>query len=295
MIPGTRIDIAFHRYGDPGGWPVVLLHGFPFDPHAYDDVAARLAADGADVVVPYLRGYGPSTYREADGFRSGQQAALAHDLAELIAALRLDRPIVAGYDWGGRAACVAALLWPETVSGLVTVGGYNVQDIAAMSGTPAPPDVESRVWYQWYFHSERGRAGLARYRRELTRQLWAEWSPGWAVPDGVFDATAAAFDNPDFVPTVIHSYRHRYGLADGDPAYAASEAAIARTPPIRMPTVVIDPTEDPIMAPDPEEEHAERFTQLVAYRRLPTGHNTPQEDPAAFADAVREVRRATVA
>jgi pimeloyl-ACP methyl ester carboxylesterase len=288
---GTQIEIAYERHGDPGGWPVVLLHGFPYDPRCYDEVAALLVADGADVVVPYLRGYGPTRYRDAEVVRSGQQAALARDLRELVEALGLRGPIVAGFDWGGRAACVAALLWPELVSGLVTVGGYNVHDIATMSTTPDHPAEERRNWYQWYFHSERGRAGLARHRFELTRQLWQEWSPGWTIADGVFEATAASFDNPDFVATVVHSYRHRYGLVPGDPAYEVDEEAIARQPAITVPTIVLDATEDPLDEPRPRSVHAERFPMLVDYRRLATGHNVPQEDPAGFAEAISALHR----
>ncbi|WP_205856601.1 alpha/beta fold hydrolase [Phytoactinopolyspora endophytica] len=290
-VLGSRIEIAYHQHGDPAGWPVVLLHGFPYDPRCYENVADELVADGARVVVPYVRGFGPSIYRSADTLRSGQQAALAHDLHELIDALGLHRPIVAGFDWGGRAACVTAMLWPSSVSGLVTVGGYNVHDISAMAATPDPPAMESRMWYQWYFHSDRGRAGLARYRRELTRQLWTEWSPGWNIPDGAFEATAASFDNPDFVDTVIHSYRHRYGLAAGDPVYEDSETTIAQTPPISVPTIVIDLTEDPVLETKPEAAHAARFTDLVDYRRIATGHNTPQENPVAFAEAIRTLHR----
>jgi pimeloyl-ACP methyl ester carboxylesterase len=288
---GTQIEIAYERDGDPAGWPVVLLHGFPYDPRCYDGVAAMLAADGADVVVPYLRGYGPTRYRDRDVVRSGQQAALARDLRELVEALGLRGPIVAGFDWGGRAACVAALLWPELVSGLVTVGGYNVHDIAAMSTTPDHPAEERRNWYQWYFHSGRGSAGLAHYRFELTRQLWQEWSPGWTIADGVFEATAESFNNPDFVATVVHSYRHRYGLVAGDPAYEGDEQAIARQPAIAVPTIVLDATEDPLDAPRPHSVHAERFPLLVEYRRLATGHNVPQEDPAGFAEAISALHR----
>jgi pimeloyl-ACP methyl ester carboxylesterase len=288
---GTQIEIAYERHGDPAGWPVLLLHGFPYDPRCYDGVAALLVADGADVVVPYLRGYGPTRYRDTDVVRSGQQAALARDLRELIEALGLHGPIAAGFDWGGRAACVAALLWPELVSGLVTVGGYNVHDIATMSTTPDHPAEERRNWYQWYFHSERGRAGLARHWFELTRQLWQEWSPGWTIADGVFEATAASFDNPDFVATVVHSYRHRYGLVPGDPTYEVDEQAIARQPAITVPTIVLDATRDPLDEPRPRSIHAERFPMLVDYRRLATGHNVPQEDPAGFAEAISALHR----
>jgi pimeloyl-ACP methyl ester carboxylesterase len=285
-VLGSAVEIAFERSGDPDGWPVVLLHGFPYDVRGYDDVVGRLTSAGADVVVPYLRGFGPTRYRDETVPRSGQQAALGSDLRELIDALELARPIVAGFDWGGRAACVASALWPHLVGGLVTSGGYNVHDIAAMGVTPDLPGRESRMWYQLYLHSDRGRAGLERYREDLARQLWGEWSPGWDVPDGAFDTTAPSFANPDFVATVVHSYRHRYGLAAGDPAYEDAERSLASRPQITVPTVVVDPTADPLQDARPPAVHAERFPQLVEHRPVATGHNAPQEDPASFASAI---------
>lgn len=290
-VRGTQVEIAFERHGDPHGRPVVLLHGFPYDPRCYDEVAARLAASGADVVVPYLRGSGPTRYLSPETLRSGQQAALAHDLRDLITALGLDRPIVAGFDWGGRAACVASMLRPDLVSGLVTVGGYNVQDIRTMATTPEDPDVERRNWYQWYFHSERGRAGLERNRQALARQLWSEWSPTWQVPSGAFELTAGSFENPDFVATVVHSYRHRYGLVPGDPLHEPSEAIVARQPPITVPTIVLDPTADTLEAPSTAAEHRRFFTDLVEHRLVDVGHDVPQEAPDAFAEAVLALRR----
>lgn len=286
------LDLAFERHGEPEGFPVVLMHGFPYDPRSYREASARLAAHHADVVVPYLRGYGPTRFRSAQTLRSGQQAALASDLRDLIDGLGLRRPIVAGFDWGGRAACLTAMLWPEKVSGLVSVGGYNVHDVAAMSTVPEPPALEARNWYQWYFQNDRGRAGLQRYRRELALQLWREWSPGWGFDEGTFEASAASFDNPDFVDVVVHSYRVRYGLTPGDPAYDRLEAAVAPQPPITVPTVVIDPTEDPIMPALSREEHAAHFTRLTDYRRTPVGHNTPAEDPASLVAAILELQGA---
>lgn len=280
------LDVAVERYGDPGGRPVVLLHGFPYDTRSYDDVARLLADAGRDVVVPYLRGFGPTRFIEPSTMRSGEQAALAHDLRELIGALGLREPIVAGYDWGGRAACAVAALWPELVSGLVSATGYLIQDIDAATRTPAPPHLEKRYWYQYYLHSERGRAGLSEYRAEIAQTLWTDWSPTWRFGDSEFAATAKSFDNPDFVDVVVHSYRHRYGLEPGDPAYAQTQDALAAQPSIDVPTIVIDPTEDTVAGLYGARNHGAKFTDLRDVRQVDSGHNPPQELPGQFADAI---------
>jgi pimeloyl-ACP methyl ester carboxylesterase len=285
VVRAGVLDVAFERHGQSDGWPVVLLHGFPYDIRCYDDVAAALAEAGAAVVVPYLRGYGGTRFVSADTVRSGQQAALAHDLRELIDALALTAPIVAGYDWGGRAACLVSALWPDRVSGLVSVTGYHVQNIPA-SGNPAPPESERRLWYQYYLHGERGRAGLAAFREDYARLLWREWSPAWPFTDAEFAATATSFSNPDFVDVVVHSYRHRYGLVAGDPAYDQTEKAITAQPDIAVPTVVLDPTEATLSSPKPRAEHERHFTNLVELRTVVAGHNVPQEQPAEFAAAI---------
>jgi pimeloyl-ACP methyl ester carboxylesterase len=238
--------------------------------------------------VPYLRGYGATRFVSSDTMRSGQQAALAHDLLELIDALGLTAPIVAGYDWGGRAACLVAMLWPERVSGLVSVSGYNVQNIPA-SGQPAPPEDERRLWYQYYLHNERGRAGLAAYREDYTRLLWREWSPNWHFTEAEFAATAPSFSNPDFVDVVVHSYRHRYGLVAGDPAYDQTEQAIEAQPVITVPTVIVDPTEETLSSPDSRAEHETHFTNLVELRTVAAGHNPAQEQPADFTAAIQRL------
>ena len=285
------LEVAVERHGGPAGWPVVLLHGFPYDPRCYDDVAPALSDAGAHVVVPYLRGYGPTRFLDPATPRSGQQAALAADLRALIAALGLTAPIVAGFDWGGRAACLAAMLWPREVRALVTVSGYHVQDIAA-AAFPVPPESERRLWYQYYLHGERGRAGLAAHRREFARLLWREWSPDWRFTDDEFDSTAASFDNPDFVDVVVHSYRHRYGLVSGDPAYQGLEDQIGPQPPITVPTVVIDPQRDGLVPAAPvRAAHAQHFPALLDVRSVQAGHNVPQEAPTAFADAVLHAHR----
>lgn len=289
VVRADVLNVALERHGVVGGPPVVLLHGFPYDPRAYDEVVGPLADRGLDVIVPYLRGYGPTRFADAGTPRSGQQAALAHDLRALIDALDLAPPVVVGYDWGGRAACLVAMLWPERVAGLVTVDGYNVQDLA-MSGQPAPPASERRLWYQYYLHSERGRAGLAAHREEFARLLWSEWSPGWEFGDATFATSAQSFHNPDFVEVVVHSYRHRFGLVAGDPAYAQTEQAIGRQPAIEVPTVILDPTRDGLGPPDSIEAHRTHFTQIAGHVCVPTGHNLPQEAPAAVLDAVIGLR-----
>src|SRR2546425_793515 len=204
------LSVAYLEAGAPGGSPVVLLHGFPYDVHAYDEVAPILASSGCRVLTPYLRGFGPTHFRSAQTPRSGQQAALGSDLLALVDALAIDRAVLAGYDWGGRAACIVAALWPQRVLGLVSGNGYNIQDIPG-SAKPAAAEQEHRLWYQYYFHTERGRAGLHANRRELCRLLWRLWSPNWEFAYANYDRTAASFDNPDFVGVVIHSYRHRFG------------------------------------------------------------------------------------
>jgi pimeloyl-ACP methyl ester carboxylesterase len=288
VVRAGVLDVAFERHGNANGWPVVLLHGFPYDIRGYDRVAAALADAGADVVVPYLRGYGATRFVSSDTMRSGQQAALAHDLLELIDALGLTAPIVVGYDWGGRAACLVAMLWPERVSGLVSVSGYNVQNIPA-SGQPAPPEDERRLWYQYYLHNERGRAGLAAYREDYTRLLWREWSPNWHFTEAEFAVTAPSFSNPDFVDVVVHSYRHRYGLVAGDPAYDQTEQAIEAQPVITVPTVIVDPTKETLYSPEPRAEHETHFTNLVELRTVAAGHNPAQEQPADFAAAIQRL------
>ncbi len=283
------LDVAHERHGTRGGPPVVLLHGFPYDVRAYDEVVASLVVRRADVVVPYLRGYGPTRFVDASTIRSGQQAALAHDLLALLDALDLGPAVLAGYDWGGRAACLVSMLWPKRVAGLVTADGYNVQDIA-VSGVPAQPQTERALWYQYYLGAERGRAGLSAHRADFARLLWREWSPTWTFTDATFAATAPSFDNPDFVDVVVHSYRHRYGLVPGDPAYQASEDVVATQPVIDVPTIILDATRDGLGEPSSRDEHDRHFSRIVANPRLPVGHNVPQEAPGQFADAVSWLR-----
>ena len=290
-VRAGALEVGYERSGNPSGWPVVLLHGFPYDVRCFDRVAVVLADAGADVVVPYLRGYGSTTFAEASTLRSGQQAALAHDLLALIEALDLRKPVVAGFDWGGRAACLVAALWPEKVAGLVTVNGYNVQNIAA-ANVPATPEVERSFWYQYYLHGERGRQGLSAHRADFARLLWRDWSPTWRHSDAEFQATAGSFDNPDFVDVVVHSYRHRFGLVPGNAAYEDTEKLIAEQPPITVPTIVIDSIHDAVTPPTSLAAHAAHFTKLIDYRQVASGHNPPQENPDEFADAVLALHQA---
>ena len=284
------LEIAYEESGPMDGRPIVLLHGFPDDVRAYDGVAPPLAAAGWRVLVPYLRGYGPTRFLDPRTPRSGQQAVLGQDLKDFLDALGLERAALAGYDWGGRAACIVAALWPERVISLVSIGGYNIQNIAR-SGEPAAPDREYRLWYQWYFHTERGRAGLAANRRALCRLLWQLWSPNWRFDEATSERTAASFDNPDFVEVVIQSYRHRYGPAPGDPALQPIEDRLAAQPPITVPTIVLHGACDGVSPPQSSESHGRFFTG--PYRRCVVpiaGHFLPQEAPSALVDALNELR-----
>jgi pimeloyl-ACP methyl ester carboxylesterase len=248
-----------------------------------------LAAAGCRVIVPYLRGYGPTTFLSNATLRSGQQAALGKDLLDLIDALGLPRVTLAGYDWGGRAACIVAALWPQRVQGLVSCGGYNIQDIAA-SVWPAAPEKEHQLWYQYYFHTERGRAGLRANRRELCRLLWRLWSPNWQFDNATFERTAISFDNADFLDVVIHSYRHRFGYVPGDPALDEIEQRLASRPPIKVPTIVLEGIASGFGPPEAADPDARFFTGPYQRRLLPMiGHNIPQEAPQVTRDAVLEL------
>lgn len=286
-VDTPAVEIAYAAHGPAAGIPVILLHGFPDDIHAWEDVVPGLAAAGYRVLVPYLRGYGPTRLKAA--MRSGQQGALGADLLAFMDALGIGRAVLAGYDWGGRAACIVAALWPERVQGLVSATGYNIQDIAG-SLRPGPAEDELRLWYQWYLHGERGRAGLAADRRGFCRLLWRMWSPNWAFSEARFARTAASFDTPDFVDVVVHSYRHRYGLVAGDPAYDAIEAALAGQPAIAVPTINLYGEVDGVRPATAADPAAARFTG--PYRRIViprAGHFLPQEAPEAYVAAIREL------
>ena len=288
-IAAGALDIAYYEAGPADGAAVILLHGFPYDIHAYVDVAPQLAARGCRVLVPYLRGYGATRFRDPATPRSGEQAAIGADLIALMDALAVKRAVLAGYDWGGRAACVVAALWPDRCAGLVSVNGYLIQDIARAM-VPARPEREVALWYQYYFQIERGRAGLASDRRGIARILWQQWSPNWRFDDATLERTVAAHDNPDYVDVVIHSYRHRYGLADGDPRYADIERRLAAQPVIAVPAITLDGDADGVVAATDGTAQAAKFSGRRVHRVIPhAGHNLPQEEPEAFAAAVLEL------
>ena len=284
------LNIAYYEAGPVDGPVAVLLHGFPYDIHAYVDVAPILAGQGCRVIVPYLRGYGPTRFLDPATFRSGEQAAIGADLMALMDALSIPRAVFAGSDWGGRAACVGAALWPERCIGPVSVNSYQIQDIANAL-KPADVTREVALWYQWYFQIERGRAGLAADRRAITRTLWRQWSPNWSFDEACLERTSVAHDNPDYVDIVIHSYRHRYGLVEGDPRYAEIQRRLAGLPPITVPAITLDGEDDGVAPATDGKASAARFTGSRVHRRIRAGHNLPQEAPEAFAAAVMELIR----
>ena len=283
------LNVACYEAGPASGPAVILLHGFPYDIHSYVDVAPQLAAQGVRVIVPYLRGFGATRFRDPAALRSGEQAALGADVIALMDAIEIPRAILAGHNWGGRAACVAAALWPDRCAGLVTVNSYLIQDLR-LAMLPVNPEFEAALWYEYYFQLERGRAGLAANRRWLARLLWEQWSPDWDFDDATFDRTAAAHDNPDYVDVVIHSYRHRFGLAAGDLQYAELQRRLATLPPITVPSITLDGDADGVLAASDGSASAAKFTGHRIHRIVPgAGHNVPQEAPEAFAAAVMEV------
>jgi pimeloyl-ACP methyl ester carboxylesterase len=283
------LDIAYYEVGPADGSVAILLHGFPYDIHSYVDVAPKLAAQGCRVIVPCLRGFGATRFRDSATLRSGEQAAIGADVIALMDALNIRRAVLAGHNWGGRAACVAAALWPERCRGMVTVNSYLVQDLAR-AATPTSPKYEMALWYEYYFQLERGRAGLAENRREIARLLWKQWSPAWRFDDATFDRSAVAYDNPDYVDVVIHSYRHRFGAAAGDPRYADLQRRLAPLPPISVPSVTLDGDRDGVLPASDGRASASKFTGRRVHRVVRgAGHNVPQEAPGAFAAAVMEL------
>jgi len=270
---------------------VILLHGFPDDVHAFDEVVPPLVKAGHRALVPYLRGYGPTRFRDPAAPRMAEQAAIGQDVIDFADALKLPRFALAGYDWGGRAAAIAAALHPNRVRATVLIGGYTVQNTVAPQ-PPAAPANEHRLWYQYYFNTERGRAGLEANRREICRYLWQVWSPGWKFTDETYNRTAPSFDNPDFVDVVIHSYRHRIMNATGEPRFNEIEAKLAQRPKIAAPSITLYGADDGIARPPLDSPPAERavFEKLIARRVVPgVGHFMPREKPSAVSDALTEL------
>ena len=289
------LRIGFEESGSPQGFPIFLLHGFPDDVRAWDGVVPPLVDNGYRVVVPYLRGHGATRLRDAGSPRMAEQAAIGQDLIDFADALGVQRFAVAGFDWGNRAACIAAALHPDRVRAAVLIGGYTIQDTI---GAPQPlaPERERALWYQWYFQTERGRLGLAANRRPLCKLLWELWSPTWHFTDDVYNRTAPSFDNPDFVDCVIHSYRHRNLGAPGEPRFAEVERRLAMRPKIDVPSIVLYGADDGVGGPPPADSPAERavFTSRVARRVVPgAGHFVPREKPEAVASALLEVMGST--
>jgi pimeloyl-ACP methyl ester carboxylesterase len=289
QIDAGVLNVGYVDAGPADGPAVVLLHGWPYDIESYVDVAPLLAASGYRAIVPYLRGYGTTRFRREETFRNGEQAALALDVIALMDALEIKHATLAGFDWGARTACIVAALWPERCSGLVSVSGYLIGSQEA-GKRPLPPEAELQWWYQYYFATERGRAGYDKYRRDFAKLIWRTASPKWNFDDATFDRSAASFDNPDHVAIAIHNYRWRLGLADGEPQYDELEKRLTEGPVITVPAITLEG--DANGAPHPEPSaYAAKFTGTYSHRTIEggIGHNLPQEAPEAFADAVLEV------
>ncbi|MET7349905.1 alpha/beta hydrolase [Streptomyces mirabilis] len=289
QIRAGELNIGYVDVGPAHGPPVVLLHGWPYDIHSYVDVAPRLAAAGHRVIVPYLRGHGTTRFRSDKTFRNAQQSVIALDIIALMDALKIEKAILAGFDWGARTADIIAVLWPERCKALVSVSGYLITN-REVQKAPLPPKAEWAWWYQYYFAIERGRLGLAKYKHDFAKLIWKNVSPTWHFSDATFDRTATAFDNPDWVPIVIHNYRWRLSLAKGDPRFDRLEKRLAQSPAITQPTITLDGELDPFTPPGNGASYRAHFTGAYDHRTLKgIGHNLPQEAPAAFAKAVVDV------
>lgn len=294
MVRAAPLEIAYAELGPPHGDAVILLHGWPYDIHSFADAAPRLAAMGCRVLIPYLRGFGATRFLSADTMRNGQPAAVAADTVAMMDALGIRSAFLAGFDWGARSADIVAALWPERCRGLVSVSGYLIGSQAA-GRMPLPPAAEFQWWYQFYFATERGREGYARNRRDFARLIWQLASPRWTFDDATFERSAVAFDNPDHVEIVIHNYRWRQGLADGERRYDATERQLAASPAIGVPTITLEGDANGAPHPDPAA-YAAKFTGPYAHRLIAggIGHNLPQEAPQAFAQAIADLRAGNI-
>jgi pimeloyl-ACP methyl ester carboxylesterase len=292
QINAGVLNVAYAEAGPATGEPVILLHGWPYDIHSFVDVAPALASAGYRVLVPYLRGYGATRFLSSETFRNAQPSALAVDVIAFMDALGIEKAIVGGFDWGARSADIVAALWPERVKALVAVSGYLIGNQEA-GRMPLPPKAELEWWYQFYFATERGRLGYEKYRREFSKLIWQIASPKWSFDDATFARSAAAFDNPDHVDIVIHNYRWRLGLAQGEAKYDDLEKRLARSPVITVPTITLESDANGAPHPDPAA-YAKQFSGKYEHRHITggIGHNLPQEDPRAFAQSIIDVAQA---
>jgi len=291
QIEAGVLNVGYAEVGPATGTPVILLHGWPYDIHSFAEVAPLLAATGYRVIVPYLRGYGTTRFLSNETPRNGQQSVVAADIIALMDALRIEKAVVAGFDWGARTANIVAALWPERCKAMVTVSGYLIGSQQA-GKKPLPPKAELQWWYQYYFATERGQAGYQEYRRDFAKLIWQLASPKWHFDDATFARSAQALDNPDHVSIVIHNYRWRLGLAEGEPKYAEMETRLAQAPVIKVPTIALEGDANGAPHPDPQA-YAGKFSGKYAFRLIEggIGHNLPQEAPQAFTKAVVDVDR----
>jgi pimeloyl-ACP methyl ester carboxylesterase len=289
QIDAGLLNVGYAEAGPADGRPVILLHGWPYDIHSFVDVTPLLAAKGYRVIVPYLRGYGTTRFLSGETSRNGQQSVVAVDIVALMDALKIRNAVIAGFDWGARTADIIAALWPERCKALVSVSGYLIGSQAA-GKTPLPPKAELQWWYQYYFATDRGRAGYDKYRHDFAKLIWQRASPKWNFSDGTFDRSAASLDNPDHVGIVIHNYRWRLGLAEGESKYDDLEKRLAEGPVITVPTITLEGDANGAPHPDPDS-YAKKFAGRYAHRLIKggIGHNLPQEAPEAFAKAVADV------
>jgi len=290
FVQTPMLNIGYEEHGDASGFPIILLHGFPYDIRSFDGVIAPLVKAGHRVIVPYLRGYGPTSFLDPDAPRMAEQAAIGQDVVDLAAALGINRMALAGFDWGLRAGCITSILHPEMVAGFVAMGGYSVQN-TVQKEQPAPAFREARMWYQWYFNTEQGRVGLEENRRDIIRHLWETWAPTWDYTDEAFNLSAPSFDNPDFVDIVLHSYRHRHMNAPGEDRFIEVELNLAEGPPVTVPSIVLRGADSGLGAPSQDPSADERnFTQLVARRIVSgAGHDLPVQRPDAVSAALLEL------
>ncbi len=286
-----KLNISYFEFGNENSIPVFLMHGFPYDIYAYKNVVQILKKKNLRIIVPYLRGFGPTSFLNKSFLRSGEQAALGKDLIDLMDGLRIKKAILAGYDWGGRAACVVAALYPQRCIGLISCNGYNIQNIKIDSITPDKPENEKNYWYQYFFHTKRGFNSLTKNRNDLIEFLWKTWSPTWKFSKKDFELSQESFQNPDFVNVVIHSYKHRYGLVDGDNSYSNIENKLSLTPKIKVPTITIDGLMNGVREPK-REKNIKKFTNLIKHKLLKNvGHNVPQESPLIFSNFILEIKK----